>query len=40
MERTRVDVLFVAKGFGGASGQRINVVDNLADVIGNSSGGI
>jgi hypothetical protein len=37
VEGARVDILLVAKGFGGAGDQRLNVVDNPADVIGNPS---
>jgi hypothetical protein len=40
MERVCVDVLLVAERLGGTRNQRFNVVDNLADVIWNSSGGV
>jgi hypothetical protein len=38
VEGARVDMLFIAEGLRRASDQRLNVVDNLADVVGNPSG--
>jgi hypothetical protein len=40
MERACVDVLLVAERLGGTCNQYLNVVDNLADVVWNSSGGV
>ena len=40
MERAGVDVLLLTEGLGGTRNQCLNVVDNLADVIRNSSGGV
>jgi hypothetical protein len=40
MERAGVDVLLLTKGLRGTRNQCLNVVDNLADVIGNSSSGV
>jgi hypothetical protein len=36
----RVDVVFVAEGLWRAGDECVNVVDNLADVVGDPSGGI
>jgi hypothetical protein len=38
VEGAGVDVLFVAEGLRCTGDERINVVDNLADVVGNPSG--
>ena len=38
MERACIDVLLVAERLGGTRNQCLNIVDNLADVIGNPSG--
>jgi hypothetical protein len=40
VEDTRVDILLLAEGLWRASDQCVNVVDNLADVVGNPSGGV
>ena len=37
VEGAGVDVLFVAEGLRCTGDERINVVDNLADIVGNSS---
>jgi hypothetical protein len=40
VEGARVDILLVAERLWRARDQCINVVDNLADVVGNPSGGV
>jgi hypothetical protein len=40
VEGARVDILLIAEGLRRASDQPVNIVDNLADVVGNPSGGV